>query len=659
MNKTKRMEYLIKQLNMASDAYYGGREEVMSNYEWDALFDELESIEKETGYILPNSPTHFISRSKSDDSPTDNKEPHEFPALSLAKTKRIEDLVNWADGKDIWVSWKLDGLTLVLTYDNGRLVKVLTRGDGLTGTNITFFKECIKGFPLRIDEKSHVVVRGEATISYSDFEVINDINETGEKYANPRNLAAGTLSLDPQKREIVKNRKINFIAFSLIYIDKNILSWGGRLDYLDALGFNTVEREKTTAKELPQVVKKWSHRVNENLIDTPVDGLVICYDDTLYAATGSVTGHHATRAGLAFKWQDQVAITTLKHIEWSCSTSVITPVAVFEPIKLEGTMVSRASLCNISELERLGIGEDGKTILQIIKANKIIPKCVGVIKKEGQFSIPSECPVCNEKTTIVVNPTSNTKVLRCTNSSCPAKNLSRYVRFTSKLGVNIDGLSIKTINTFINKGFIKKFQDIYELKNYADIICRIDGFGEKSCSKLLKSIEKSKQVNAINFIYSLSIPLIGIDAAKRIINEIGYREFLFRIKAKQGFEDISGIGIEKSKAIINWFANKDNADTFVNLNNILEITQTFSENTSNLPCNGLVFVITGELIRFKNRDEMISFIEARGGKIRSSVSSRTDYLINNDFTSNSGKNKKAKELGIKIISEEEFISRFN
>lgn len=657
-DKISRIEYLVAQLNLASDAYYGGKGEIMSNFEWDDMFDELMSLEEQTGHLLPNSPTQHISRSKADDDASGLKEAHEYPALSLAKTKSVADLVKWADSQDIWVSWKLDGLTLVLTYDNGKLAKILTRGNGHIGTNITYFKECLKGFPLEIKDKGHLVVRGEATISYKDFEMINDISETGEKYANPRNLAAGTLSLDVSKKDVVKARNVTFIAFSLIHTENEIVSWGARMDYLDRLGFKTVEREKTAAGELPSVVNEWSHKVNSNLVDVPVDGLVICYDDTVFAATGSITGHHATRAGLAFKWQDQVATTTLKYIEWSCAASVITPIAVFEPVNLEGTVVSRASLCNISELERLKIGENGKTTIQIIKANKIIPKCVGVVQKQGNYSIPSECPVCNSKTSVVENAVSGTKVLRCSNPKCPAKRLSRFVRFASKPGMDIEGLSTKTIETFINKGYISTLQDIYGIKDFSSAICALDGFGEKSCSKLLEAIEESKNVNDIRFIYSLSIPLIGTDAAKRIISTIGYDEFVRRLKEQRNFEDVPGIGSEKSGAIMNWFADSDNAATFETLNALLTIQRTFSANDTERTCQGLTFVITGELTGFKNRDELVQFIEMRGGKVSSSVSAKTDYLINNDPTSKSSKNNRAKELGIEIISEETFLSEF-
>ena len=545
MEKKERIEYLVKQLNIASDAYYSGKDEIMSNYEWDSMFDELTQLEEETGYILPDSPTQNVSRSKDDDADQSGlKEAHEFPALSLAKTKKIDELISWASGRDVWISWKLDGITLVATYDNGKLTRLLTRGNGTVGNNITYFKDAIKGVPSSIDYKGHMVVRGEAIISYKDFELINDLNESGEKYANPRNLAAGTLALDPIREDIVKSRNVSFNAFSLIYLDDEIVSFGDRMTFLDKLGFITVEREKTSPEGIEKVIGKFSKLVEEGNINFPVDGLVVSYDDTIYASGGSVTGHHATRAGLAFKWQDEVATTTLNYIEWSCATSVITPIAVFEPVKLEGTIVSRASLCNISELERLEIGENGKTKIHVIKANKIIPKCVGVVSKEGTFTIPSKCPVCNHETIISKNETSGTKVLQCSNKDCPAKNLSRFVRFVSKPGLDIDGLSIKTIGNFINRGFISKFPDIYELNKYAETIEKIEGFGEKSVNNLIIAIENSKKVKAINFIFALSIPLIGTDTAKKIINKLGYEEFVNRAKNKIGFEDVPGIGFE-------------------------------------------------------------------------------------------------------------------
>lgn len=661
MDKNSRMQYLIEQLNLASDAYYGGEAEYMSNYEWDRMFDELSVLENETGIFLPNSPTQAISRSRMDDikSVGGNKELHEYMALSLAKTKNVSELQSWAGEKKIWLSWKLDGLTLVLTYDNGILTKILTRGDGVTGINITYMKEAIEGFPTEIAYKGHLVVRGEALILYSDFERINEYFDDGNgKYANPRNLASGTLALDPANIDIVKERCLKFLSFSLVHVDDKIVSWGERMNFLDHLGFSTVEREETDANSLPTIINAWSQKVERGQIDTPVDGLVICYDDTEFAATGSVTGHHATRAGLAFKWQDEVAITTLEHIEWSCAASVITPVAVFTPVRLEGTNVSRASLCNISEMERLGIGEDGHTRLKIIKANKIIPKCVGVVETRGSYIIPQRCPVCHEKTEVLVSSDGKTKTLHCINSDCPAKRLRNFVRFVSRKGVNIEGLSRQTLLLFINMGFITNYESIYSLSDYSNEICNLSGFGDKSCSNLMKAIERSRKVSPVNLLYALNIPLIGLDAAKRIIQSIGYNGFIDRINRKMDFSDINGIGMEKSNAIKTWFDNPDNDSTFNLLTKILQVDDSDLLYNTEKKCYGLTFVITGNVYIFANRTEFIEYVEKQGGSVTGSISKKTNYLVNNNVDSSSSKNSKAKELGISVISEEEFVNLF-
>ena len=405
----QRIEELVKQLNAASAAYYNGQDEIMPNYEWDALFDELTTLEEKTGYIIKDSPTQNAGY---EESGSGQKEPHEYPALSLAKTKQVEELQQWAGVYPIWLSWKLDGLTLVLTYDNGNLVKILTRGNGNLGTNITFLKGAIGGFPQKISYQGHLVVRGEAAISYTDFAQINDmIEDDDEKYANPRNLASGTLNLeDPAE---VKARHVRFHAFTLVHLDEPMVSWGERMHFLEELGFDVVDREATTAQKLPEAIDRWTKLVENGKMDIPVDGLVICYDDTDYAASGSVTGHHATRAGFAFKWQDEAVDTKLKYIEWSCAVSTISPVAVFEPVQIEGTTVSRASLCNISEIERLGIGKE--CTLSVIKANKIIPKCIAVKDAVGAPEIPSQCPVCHAPTKVHVSENSGTKTLHCTN----------------------------------------------------------------------------------------------------------------------------------------------------------------------------------------------------------------------------------------------------
>ena len=647
----KRCEELVKKLNEASKAYYGGQEEVMSNYEWDAMFDELASLEAKTGYILPDSPTQNTGIEEN----SGDREPHEFPALSLAKTKKVSDLQKWAEGRPIWLSWKLDGLTLVLTYDRGKLSKIVTRGNGEAGTNITFLKDAIKGFPLKINYQGHMVVRGEATISYTDFALLNDtIEDDDEKYANPRNLASGTLALDDPEK--VKERHVHFNAFTLVYLDDPLKSWGERMDLLEKEGFTVIDREAVTAETLPEAILRWTAKVESGEMDIPVDGLVICYDDTEYAATGSVTGHHATRAGYAFKWQDVSAKSKLSYVEWSCAASTISPVAVFEPVLLEGTTVSRASLCNISEMERLGIGKN--CTLEVIKANKIIPKCIGVTEAEGEFEIPKTCPVCGAPTAIRISEKSKTKTLHCTNPDCSAKHVKKFTRFVSKSGMDIDGLSIQTMLRFMNEGFISDFADIYHLSEHAEVIKNLDGFGEKSCDNMMRAIEKSRRVHPVNFIYALCIPMFGLDAGKKIVGAIGFDGFLTRMEDNTGFEDIEGIGPEKSGSAMDWYANPKNQQSLDALLKEIVVEKVDLKPETGGKCEGLTFVITGDVHHFKNRDEFKAYVEKTGGKVTGSVTSKTNYLVNNDVNSTSSKNRKAKELSVPIISEDEFVERF-
>lgn len=651
-DKKKRIEALVEQLNKASAVYYNGQDEIMSNYEWDAMFDELTALEKETGYVLAESPTQ---RAGYEEDASGEKEEHEYPALSLAKTKQIEELQAWAGDRPIWLSWKLDGLTLVLTYDDGKLTKILTRGNGTIGTNITFLKGAISGFPQKIAYKGHMVVRGEAAISYTDFAMINDtIEDDDEKYANPRNLASGTLNLDDPAE--VKERHVCFHAFTLVHMDDPMVSWGGRMDYLAELGFDVVDREATDAAHLPEVINRWTKRVESGQMDIPVDGLVICYDDTEYAASGSVTGHHATRAGFAFKWQDESVETKLSYIEWSCAVSTISPVAVFEPVQIEGTTVSRASLCNISEIERLGLGKE--CTLEVIKANKIIPKCIAVKDAVGEVEIPKECPVCHAPTEIRISRNSGTKTLHCTNPDCTAKNVKKFTRFVSKWGMDIDGLSIQTMLKFINEGYIHEFADIYHLREHFDVISQMEGFGEKSVNNMDKSIEKSRKVHPVNFIFALCIPLIGTDAAKKIVRTIGFDAFVRRMQDGEGFEDIEGIGAERSNSILKWYGNEHNRMSLSNLLKELEIEDVKPQDTSEGLCAGLTFVITGDVHHFKNRDEFKAYVESQGGKVAGSVSGKTSYLVNNDVESNSSKNRKAKALGVPILSEDAFVEQF-
>lgn len=651
------IQSLVEQLNAASDAYYNGREEIMTNYEWDAAFDRLKKLEEETGIILPDSPTQNVSA----DNLTGQKEEHEFPALSLAKTKKVAELAKWAENRPIWLSWKLDGLTLVVTYDNGKLTKVVTRGNGHIGTNITHLSKAIDGILQAIPYKGHLVIRGEAVISYPDFEQFN--MESEEEYANPRNLASGSLTL--KNINEVKERHIRWIPFTLVYEEEEIISWGNRMAWLGQQGFKPVDRElieQPTEANIQTVIDRWTERVtgkSSSPFPYPVDGLVITYDDTAYAATGSVTGHHATRAGYAFKWQDESAETELEYIEWSCAASTISPVAVFKPVELEGTTIKRASLCNISECERLGIGDKG-TKIAVIKANKIIPKVINVVERLGVFHIPEVCPVCQSATEVTESESSGTKTLHCTNTHCPAKQLKKFGRFVSKEGINIDGLSEQTIQKFINLGWVREYADLFHLNNHASELRTMDGFGDKSVSKLLTAIEKARDVEAHRLLFALNIPLIGRDVCNRLLSAYQIAD-LFHTATEATTEDvfatIAGIGPEKSASFVRWMKDKDNYSMLQQLLVELNISQSSSAPTGN-SCEGLTFVITGDVHHYKNRNELKAYIESQGGKVTGSVSKSTSFLINNDVESSSGKNKKAKELSIPIISEEEFIARF-
>ena len=649
------MRELVDRLNEASDAYYNGKREMMTDYEWDHLFDQLRQMERETGITLADSPTNHVSA----DEINGQKEAHEFPALSLAKTKKTEDLVKWAGGKPVWLSWKLDGLTLVVTFDGGHLTKVVTRGNGHIGTNITHLAQSIGGIPQNIPYKGHAVIRGECVISYNDFERF--LLESDEDYANPRNLASGSLTLkDPLE---VKQRHLQWIPFTLVYTEEELPHWGDRMNQIEKNGMKAVDREyiqSPTRENMDEAIRRWTHKVTNRENPYPVDGLVIAYDDWAYSQTGSVTGHHATRAGLAFKWQDENAHTVLNHIEWSCATSTISPVAVFEPVNLEGTTVKRASLCNISECERLGIGGKG-TVIRVIKANKIIPKVIQVDKKVGELTIPDRCPVCGAPTKIVISESSNTKTLHCTNQKCPAKQLKKFARFVSKDGMDIDGISEQTLDKFINRGWVNEYADLYHLKDHIEEIANMDGFGDKSAMNIRQSIEHSQKVEARHLLYALSIPLCGKDVCNRLLSTYPIEELVKEAAAENVQDDhfalIPGIGPEKSAQIVKWFQDKDNKAKFDRLWNLLDVSQDNGKPKGER-CQGLTFVITGNVYHYKNRNELKAYIESQGGKATGSVSKSTSYLINNDITSTSGKNQKAHQLGVEVISEDEFIRRF-
>ena len=643
--KMETMRAWVAQLNAAADAYYNGRGERMTDFEWDDLFDRLKALEAETGVVLPESPTNRVGA----DAVEGQKEPHEFAALSLAKTKKVAEIAKWAEGRPIWISWKLDGLTLVVTYDDGRLTKVVTRGDGHVGTNITHLAAGIHGIPKTVAATGHLVVRGEAVISYADFAAFRAASQ--EDYADVAEL---------------RRRNLQWIPFTLVHADAAPVSWGARMDELDRIGLSSVARERVdhpTEAAVQAVIDRWTEQVTSGACPFPVDGLVVCYDDTAYAQTGSVTGHHATRAGLAFKWQDETAATVLEGVEWSCAVASISPVALFRPVQLEGTTVKRASLCNISECERLGIGDSG-TEIEVIKANKIIPKVVAVTKRVGALKIPATCPVCGAPTE-VRTAESGTKTLRCTNDECAARELRKFMRFVSKDGMDIDGLAGETLAKFVNRGWIKTFGDIYRLGDHWLEISGMEGFGEKSAANIRDAIEKARTRRADQFLVALSIPLCGADVAKRLLGAYGVRDLFAKAaeaaRSEGGGEDafaaIDGIGPGKSAAFVDWCADPRHLAVVEDVLGQVTLENVAAPAAAGA-CAGLTFVVTGEVHRFANRDALKAYVESQGGKVAGSVSSKTNFLINNDVTSTSGKNKKAKNLGVSVISEDEVIARF-
>ena len=658
--KTKQMHEMVTRLNAAADAYYNGRGELMTDFEWDALFDRLKALEKETGVVLPNSPTNRVSA----DDVAGRKEEHEFAALSLAKTKSVVEVEKWAESRPIWISWKLDGLTLVVTYDNGKLTKVVTRGDGHVGTNITHLAPGILGIPAAVGYSGHLVIRGEAVISYADFEAFRA--ESNENYANPRNLASGSLSLkdtlEVKAVEELQRRRLRWIPFTLVHADTEISSWGGQMDWLAEIGFDCVEHERVdapTETNLQTVIDRWTENVTNGTCPYPVDGLVVAYDDVAYARTGSVTGHHATRAGLAFKWQDETAATKMELIEWSCAVASISPIAVFSPVALEGTTVKRALLCNISECERLGVGGRG-TEVKVIKANKIIPKVVEVTRKAGDLKIPDVCPVCGAKA-MVRETDSGTRTLLCTNAQCPARELRKFMRFVSKDGMDIDGLAGETLAKFVNMGWIRTAADIYRLGAHESDIAVMDEFGVLSAKNIAASIESAKKRSAVQFLVALSIPLCGSDVAKRLLRSVSSVRELFNkargAESGDAFAGIDGLGEIRSAAFVQWSKAPANVALVDDLLSLVTLSMPAAAPVGG-SCAGLTFVITGDVHHFANRNELKALIESLGGKTAGSVSKSTNYLINNDVTSTSGKNKKANELGIPVISEDEFLARF-
>ena len=663
------MKGLVEQLNKASEAYYSGHAEIMSDKEWNDKFDELTALEKETGIILPDSPTHNVSTAVQTQAADSKliKVQHEYAALSLAKTKSIDDLVKWADGKVINMSWKLDGLTLVATYDNGKLSKLVTRGDGIIGNLVTHLASAIEGVELTIPCKDHIVIRGEAVISYTDF---NDyIERTGASYENPRNLAAGSFNISSRELqenlERIEERHVRWIPFTPVYLgnkDKELTSWYNRMDYLHQLGFNTVESvyiENPDKENITKIINYHTKVVEatgkKKTMDIPVDGLVICYDDWEYSKTGSVTGHHATRAGYAFKWEDEAVKTHLTNIEWSVGKKFITPVAVFDPVRIEGTTVTRASLCNVSECKRLGIGEGSE--IDVIKANKIIPKIVK--STPGILTIPTSCPICKAPTVVIKD--NDAEMLVCTSHNCYGKKLAKFKTFVSKHGTNVDGMSEATIQFLMKRGWLTEYKDIFLLKNYKDKWMAYDRFGKKSVEGLLGAVEKSREITLDRFLYSLSIPFVGRSTARDLSEFVNgnWDKFIQTVDNNISlFTQIDGISDAVINSLKEYFI--DNQETRNQIIGLIPeyIFQTEVKSSNNKDLSGKIFVITGSLNNYSNRDELKRIIEQAGGKVAGSVSAKTTALINNDITSTSGKNKKAKELGIQIIAEDDFIKSY-
>jgi len=648
-DKMNRMKELVSTLNSASKAYYAQDMEIMSNYEYDRLYDELSALEKETGVILTNSPTVQVGYEAVDELP---KERHERPMLSLGKTKNREELRDWMNGKEALLSWKLDGLTIVLTFFAGKLAKAVTRGNGEVGEVITNNAKVFQNIPLSIPFQGELVLRGEAVISYSDFEKINgQIEGIENKYKNPRNLCSG--SVRQLNNEVTAGRNVSFFAFSLVKADGIDFhnSRENQFVFLKEQGFDIVEYQKVTPDTILGAIDYFEKKIEH--YDIPSDGLVLVYDDIAYGHSLGMTAKFP-RDSIAFKWADELRETVLQEIEWSPSrTGLINPIAVFEPVELEGTTVSRASLHNISIMRglQLGIGDR----ITVYKANMIIPQIAENLTKSDSVRIPDACPVCSAPTEI--KQVGDVQSLYCTNPACEAKKLKSFTLFVSRDAMNIDGLSEATLEKFIGKGFIHEFADLFRLQRYEDEITQMEGFGEKSYQNLISSIERAREAPLARVIYALGITGIGLANARVICRY--YRNDLDAMRSAQAEElsEIEGIGEVLAKAFHDYFREEKNA---VQLDHLLQEITIAAENMeeSEQTLAGLSFVITGSLTHYENRNELKAVIETKGGKVTGSVTSKTACLINNDTASNSSKNKKAKELGIRILSEEDFMREY-
>ena len=657
MDKRKRIEELVELLNQAGKGYYQEGKEIISNLEYDKAYDELVRLEEETGIVLSASPTQNVGYSVATALP---KEEHASPMLSLDKTKSVETLQSFLGEQKGILSWKLDGLTVVMTYEKGELVKAVTRGNGRIGEIVTENAKRFRNLPLRIPFKGRLVLRGEALIRYSDFAKINEeIPEEGAKYKNPRNLCSGSVrQLDPK---ITWERRVYFFPFTLVSVEEGedgaSRESGGlpdfhnsheaEFEFLEQQGFQVVGRRAVSKEELPEAVSDFSEQVKKN--DFPSDGLVLLMDDISHGKSLGTTAKFPRNA-LAFKWEDEEEKTILREVEWSPSrTGLINPVAIFDPVELEGTVVSRASLHNISYLEdlKLGIGDE----ITVYKANMIIPQIGENLTKSGQLPIPEHCPACHEETKIVQDK--EAKMLYCENPHCPAKRIKQFALFVSRDALNIEGLSEMTLEKFIGKGFIQELPDLFSLKEHKDEIIAMEGFGQKSYDKLMENAEKARETSLARLLYGLGIGGIGASNA-RVLSEAFHddAEALSRAELSE-VVSIKGIGPILGESIVRYFKEEENCRLFRKLLSILHLHK--EERAENTALSGKVFVITGSLVHFQNRKELEEEIRKAGASTASSVSKNTSYLINNDKNSTSSKNKKAQDLGIPILSEEDFL----
>lgn len=644
--KQKQLNNLILKLNEASRAYYQESREIMSNLEYDRLYQELEQLEKETGIIMANSPTRNVGYEVLSDLP---KERHPAPMLSLDKTKDPDQLKAWLGEQKGILSWKIDGLTIVLTYRDGQLFKAVTRGDGQTGEVVTANARVFQNIPVRIPFKGELILRGEACIRYSDFEKINEtMGDADARYKNPRNLCSG--SVRQLNTRITAKRNVNFYAFALVSADGiSVKTRSEQLQWLGHQGFQVVEYRETDRDSLRQDIQWFSSRIEDN--DVPSDGLVLIYDDISYGVSLGATSKFP-RDSIAFKWKDEMRETTLREIEWSASrTGLINPVAIFDPVELEGTTVSRASVHNVSIMKELHLGIGDR--IRVYKANMIIPQIAENLTKSDELQIPDQCPVCGQKAEIQKDR--DVEVLYCTNPDCLAKQIKSLTHFVSRNAMNIDGLSEATLEKLVDRGYVRELADLFQLKQYRNEITNMEGFGQKSCENLMRALEKARRTTPDRLLYSLGIPGIGTANAKVIAKAFKNKWKLMEHAGEDELTDIDGIGDVMAAGYVEFFRQEDNRKLVSSLLAQLELDETFEEQ-ENRPLEGKIFVITGSLNHYDNRDALKAVIEAAGGKAAGSVSKKTDYLINNNTDSPSSKNKKAKELGIPIITEDEFAA---